>query len=135
MIDLIFDNWDFFFNAVLVLALFRGMCKMADLFIDTHYRVKRRLTKKHPIKMSGSMPNECGLLNQQIMEQNMLNQQMIDQHMMEQSNWAADEARKMVTPFEMGGYDMTQGNSFNMSETFEPFSGGFDMFGCGNDMF
>ncbi len=78
------------------------------------------------------------LLNQQIMEQNMLNQQMIDQHVMEQSNWAADEAMKMVTPFEMGGYDMTQGNSFNdyeMSAGLD-FGGGFDTFDCGsNDMF
>ncbi len=31
----------------------------------------------------------------------------------QQQEWAMQESMKAVTPFEMGGYDMTQGNSFN----------------------
>ena len=48
-------------------------------------------------------------------------QQQFDQH----NRWAMEESRKSVTPFEMGGYDMTQGNSWNN----DCGGGGFNNFG------
>lgn len=49
------------------------------------------------------------------------NQRQFDEH----NRWAMEEGRKSVTPFEMGGYDMTQGNSWNN----DCGGGGFNNFG------
>ena len=40
----------------------------------------------------------------------------------QQQEWMTEESIRSVTPFEMGGYDMTQGNSFNNFE-----NNGFEM--------
>ena len=54
--------------------------------------------------------------NQQLLDQQ--NQQMIAQ----QNQWFMEESLKSVTPWEMGGYDLNQGNSFNN------FGGGCGLF-------
>ena len=48
-------------------------------------------------------------------------QRQVDEH----NRWAMEESRKSVTPFEMGGYDMTQGNYWNN----DCGGGGFNNFG------
>lgn len=58
--------------------------------------------------------------------QNLMNQQQFQQFIQEQQfqqfmdedvqrsiQWSVDEGMKSVTPFEHGGYDMNNGNSFN----------------------
>lgn len=54
------------------------------------------------------------LHNQRFMDemQRQQHQQFVD--------WSMEESRKSVTPFESGGYDMNNGNSFN-----DPHNGGF----------
>lgn len=59
--------------------------------------------------------NSCyNNLNRKFMEDNIneMNRQAMEQMEMNQQ-FATQEAIKSVTPFEHGGYDMTQGNSFN----------------------
>lgn len=58
-------------------------------------------------------------LNQLTQEQQ---NQLMQEQLLQHNQWAMEEARKSVTPFEMGGYDMTQGNSFN-NNNFNNFNG------------
>lgn len=53
------------------------------------------------------------------MYQQQFSQQFADELNREQMRIATEESLKSVTPFEMGGYDTTQGNSFN-EPTFDP---------------
>lgn len=46
------------------------------------------------------------------------NRRRQDQMNRQLQQWAMEESRKSVTPFEMGGYDLTQGNSFNNQNMF-----------------
>lgn len=62
--------------------------------------------------MNNTLVNEDmdnGLMEEMQRQQN---QQFVD--------WSMEESMKSVTPFEQGGYDMDQGNSFN-----DPGMGGF----------
>jgi hypothetical protein len=41
----------------------------------------------------------------------------------DQQQWAMDESIKSITPFEQGGYNLDQGNSFNEPHHHDPFNG------------
>lgn len=51
------------------------------------------------------------------------------QQQLDESRRVTGEGLKSVTPFEMGGYDMTQGNSWNYDNNFSNDFGGFNDFG------
>ena len=55
---------------------------------------------------------------------NMTNNHLFNQFMQQ----SITEAQKNATPFEMGGYDMTQGNSWNYNSHFNNDFGGPGMF-------
>ena len=57
-------------------------------------------------------------------QMNQLQRQQLDE-----SRRFTEEGLKSVTPFEMGGYDMTQGNSWNYDNNSSNDFGGFNDFG------
>ena len=88
---------------------------------------KRGCSNQHPNMQFLHTMDQQNQMHQQLMnQQNQMHQQLMDQqNQMDQqfNQWAMDESIKSVTPFEMGGYDMSCGNSFN------DFGGGFGGFG------
>lgn len=64
---------------------------------------------------------QCRRVQQNQLTQEQQNQ-LIQEQLLQHNEWAMEEARKCATPFEMGGYDMTQGNSFN-NNNFNNFNG------------
>ncbi len=68
---------------------------------------------------------------QQFMDQQFQNDMQFNQFMNDMQNQHfMDESLKFVTPFEHGGYDLNQGNSFNNFGFGDCFGGGFGG-GCG----
>lgn len=71
----------------------------------------------------GHEMDSSDILNQQLTNQmNQQHMQIIEEMNRQQHeqlmNFSTEEAQKSVTPFEQGGYDMTQGNSFNDTNSF-----------------
>ncbi|MCC3351823.1 hypothetical protein [Ruminococcus albus] len=68
-----------------------------------------------------AMHHEEQIADQRFMQQNKIHAQFVQQEQQRQfqeqqrqfNDWSTQESLKSVTPFEMGGYDMNQGNSFN----------------------
>lgn len=58
--------------------------------------------------------NNLHLQNEEMQRQQQLQRDEIQRQQNQQFlEWSMEEGRKSVTPVEHGGYDMTQGNSFN----------------------
>ncbi len=81
-------------------------------------------------RLQQQMINDQNLINMGMDMQNLQDQQSLDMQM-QQMNDFMDTSLNNVTPFEMGGMDMTQGNSFNDMNN----CGGFNDFGGGMGMF
>lgn len=64
----------------------------------------------------GSTPNNC---NYHYLRDN--NDMEEGESLQEFNDWSMEENRKTITPFEQGGYDMEQGNSFNDSNNGDLF--------------
>ncbi len=81
-------------------------------------------------RLQQQMINDQNLINMGMDMQNFQDQQSLDMQM-QQMNDFMDTSLNSVTPFEMGGMDMNQGNSFNDMNN----CGGFNDFGGGMGMF
>ena len=77
-------------------------------------------------RLQQQMIQDQNLINMGMDMQNFQNQQNLDQQM-QQMNDFMNFSMDSVTPFEMGGMDMNQGNSFNDMNN----CGGFNDFGGG----
>ncbi len=77
-------------------------------------------------RLQQQMIQDQNLINMGMDMQNLQNQQNLDQQM-QQMNDFMNFSMDSVTPFEMGGMDMNQGNSFNDMNN----CGGFNDFGGG----
>lgn len=69
-------------------------------------------------KMNYDMQNMRRMREHIMRQQNLSNEEMqrqLDEMQRQQNEWAAEEARKAVTPFDHGGY--MQGDGFNPSDT------------------
>ena len=77
-------------------------------------------------RLQQQMIQDQNLINMGLDMQNFQNQQNLDQQM-QQMNDFMNFSMDSVTPFEMGGMDMNQGNSFNDMNN----CGGFNDFGGG----
>ncbi len=82
---------------------------LARFFFKAAYSVSEQSTKQ-----VNALRQEEQIANQNYMQQNRAHAQFVQQEQQRQfNNWAMEENCKSVTPFEMGGYEMNQGNSFN----------------------
>ncbi len=104
------------------------------MFEEQMLREQERIMQEN-MNMQNQMLEEQMMREQEQMMQENLNMQDQIFHDQEFSEWSMDECMKSVTPFEHGGYDMDNGNSFNDSSfTHDSFSSG-DSFFSGNDFF
>lgn len=53
------------------------------------------------------------MLQEQLRQQNEIAQQTQEEQFRQNQQWFMDESQKSVTPFEQGGYNLNNGNSFN----------------------
>lgn len=71
---------------------------------DVKYAMTKERRRKHKCHRSSKMSSKS---------ERILSRRYLFYHFMGNNNWAMEESRKSVMPFEMGGYEMNQGNSFN----------------------
>ena len=95
----------------------------------TTWQEERRIQNELDL-LQEQMANDQNLINMGIDMQNFQDQQNLDMQM-QQMDQFMNFSMDGVTPFEMGGMDMNQGNSFNDMNN----CGGFNDFGGGMGMF
>lgn len=121
--------------AIFIIAMFVIICATAIVIIGVIKFSKNTARASQRRKNNGFYSNnnwnfgqeqqrifeeQAQIHQQQIFQeqQRQCQQQQFDEQNRQFQQWSMDENMKAATPFEMGGYDMNQGNSFNNPNMF-----------------